>query len=254
MLKRSLAFLLCLFLLFPVLGIAEGGSEELLSEFILHHGDRESKKIAITVDDCYKSAADYIRKDVELCRQYGVKMTFFPLVYTGCLEEKYRELWQSALDCGCEIGTHSYQHVKFGNLSTWGIIDALGKHQEALDRTLGYHYPIRWLRTPGGTIAAGKKSSQAQVMKAIRIYGFTNVVHWDVSYMKDAKGALQRTKNGSILLFHAKKGDYQCLEKLIPMLLQEGYEPVTLSELFGFDPPETGSELYVYDRDMYRNK
>ena len=79
MLKRSLAFLLCLFLLIPVLGIAEGGSEELLSEFILHHGDRESKKIAITVDDCYKSAADYIRKDVDLCRQYGVKMTFFPL-------------------------------------------------------------------------------------------------------------------------------------------------------------------------------
>ena len=254
MLKKCLAALLCACLLIPGLCCAEGGTEDLLAEFVVHHGNRESKKIAITVDDCYKSAADYIRKDVDLCRQYGIKMTFFPLVYTGCLEEKYRDLWQSVLDSGCEIGTHSYQHVKFGNLSTWGIIDALGKHQEALDKTLGYHYPIRWLRTPGGTVAAGKKSSQAQVIKAIRIYGFTNMVHWDVSYMKDAKGALQRTKNGSILLFHAKKGDYACMEKLIPMLLEEGYEPVTLSELFGLEPVETSEELYVYNRDDYRNK
>ena len=254
MLKRCLAVLLCLFLLIPVLCAAEGGNEELLNEFLLHHGDRESRKIAITVDDCYKSAVDYIRKDVELCKQYGITMTFFPLVYTGCLEEKYRDLWQSVLDSGCEIGTHSYQHVKFGNLSTWGILDALGKHQEALDKTLGYHYPIRWLRTPGGTIAAGKASTQAQVTKAIKLFGFDHVVHWDVSYMKDAKGALQRTKNGSILLFHAKNGDYECMEKLIPMLLAEGYEPVTLSELFGFDAPEISDELYVYNRDLYRKK
>ena len=133
MLKRCLAVLLCLFLLIPVLCAAEGGNEELLNEFLLHHGDRESRKIAITVDDCYKSAVDYIRKDVELCKQYGITMTFFPLVYTGCLEEKYRDLWQSVLDSGCEIGSHSYTHYKLGHRDNRGVLWALGMFQQTLD-------------------------------------------------------------------------------------------------------------------------
>ena len=43
------------------------------------------------------------------------------------------------------------------------------------------------------------------------------------------------------------------LEKLIPILQEQGYEMVTLSELFGFDPPETSEELYVYDRKNYED-
>ena len=38
------------------------------------------------------------------------------------------------------------------------------------------------------------------------------------------------------------------------MLLEAGYEPVTVSELFGFDPPQTGPDLYVYDREVYRER
>ena len=34
-------------------------------------------------------------------------------------------------------------------------------------------------------------------------------------------------------------------------LLEAGFEPVTVSELFGFDPPETGGEIYVYDRKNF---
>ena len=33
-----------------------------------------------------------------------------------------------------------------------------------------------------------------------------------------------------------------------------GFEMVTVSELFGFDAPETSDELYVYNKDDYRNK
>ena len=104
-LKKCLALLLCLC---AITGYACAESnEELLQEFVLNHGDRNIKKVAITVDDCYKSATEWIKRDVELCKEQGIVMTFFPLVYTGCLEEKYREMWQSVLDAGCEIGTHT---------------------------------------------------------------------------------------------------------------------------------------------------
>ena len=73
-----------------------------------------------------------------------------------------------------------------------------------------------------------------------------------MSSSNDAEVAITKVKNGSILLFHARQKDYHCLEKLIPMLLEAGYEPVTVSGLFGFDPPERGGEPYVYDPNVFR--
>ena len=250
-LKRILALLLCLCALLPA-AAAEKDEGDPLASFVLHHGDRSSPKIAVTVDDCYKTAKEWIERDVELCKQYGVSMTFFPVVYTGCLEEKYRDLWQSVLDSGCEIGTHTYSHLKMSNRDASGLLSALGRAQEALDRTLGYHYQVRWLRPPYGSVAGGKKLTEQQAIRLIKKYGFEHIVHWDISETKDLKKALKKIQNGSILLFHAKKKDTNFLEKLIPQLQEKGFELVTLSELFGFDPPETGEELYVYDKSKYQ--
>lgn len=251
-LRRMLALLLCLCALTAVFSAAAKGDEDPLAQFVLHHGDRNSKKIAITVDDCYESAVEWILRDAELCREYGIGMTFFPLVYTGCLDEKYRDVWQTVIDSGCEIGTHTTRHVKLGNRDYWTLMAGMGLAQEALDKTLGYHYQIRWLRPPYGSIAKGKHLSEARVKEAIQTYGFDHIVHWDVSETKDLKKALKDIQNGSILLFHSKKKDTLFMEKLIPELLEQGYELVTVSELFGFDPPETSDELYVYDKANYQ--
>ena len=252
MLKRVLALALCLCMLIPF-ACAEDSSEDVLKDFVLRHGDRNSNKIAITVDDCYKNRREWITYNAELCRKYGVAMTFFPLVYTGCLEEQYRDIWLDVLDSGCEIGTHTNRHVKLGNRDYWSIVSGLGKAQEALDQTLGFHYEVRWLRPPYGTLK-GKKISEAQVTKAVKRYGFDHIVHWDVSETKDLQKALKKIQNGSILLFHAQKKDSLFLEKLIPELQARGFEMVTLSEMFGFDPPERSDELYVYNRADYENK
>ena len=70
----------------------------------------------------------------------------------------------------------------------------------------------------------------------------------------NAEKAFPKVRNGSILLYHARKRDYTCLTELIPRLLEAGFEPVTVSELFGFDPPEQGGKPYVYNLDDYRKK
>ena len=69
-----------------------------------------------------------------------------------------------------------------------------------------------------------------------------------------ARKAAEKVQNGSILLYHARKKDYECLAELIPMLLDAGYEPVTVSELFGYPMPETGGELYTFDKELYLQK
>ena len=71
---------------------------------------------------------------------------------------------------------------------------------------------------------------------------------------EDLQKALKKIQNGSILLFHAQKKDSLFLDKLIPELQARGFEMVTLSEMFGFDPPERSDELYVYNRADYENK
>ena len=250
MLKRVLALILCLCALVSFAWAEETG----LETFAVKHGSRESKKVAITVDDCYKTATEWIAADVELCKQYGIHMTFFPIVKTGCLEEKYRNLWQSVLDAGCEIGCHGYQHLRLGSFDYWTLVKRLGRWQEELDKTLGYHYQTRWLRPPYGSIDGGKKLNDKQVISALKRYGFDHYVHWEVSETKNMEKALEDIQPGSILLFHSKKKDTRFLEQLIPVLQEQGYEMVTLSELFGFDPPETSEELYVYDRKNYEDK
>ena len=247
--KRVLALILCLCALVSFAWAEETG----LETFAVKHGSRESKKVAITVDDCYKTATEWIAADVELCKQYGIHMTFFPIVKTGCLEEKYRNLWQSVLDAGCEIGCHGYQHLRLGSFDYWTLVKRLGRWQEELDKTLGYHYQTRWLRPPYGSIDGGKKLNDKQVTSALKRYGFDHYVHWEVSETKNMEKALEDIQPGSILLFHSKKKDTRFLEQLIPVLQEQGYEMVTLSELFGFDPPETSEELYVYDRKNYED-
>ena len=249
--KKILALALCLCTLVSFAG-AEGDSN-LLESFTLKHGSRETRKVAFTIDDCYKTRVKFIEEDVELCRKYGIRMTFFPIVKGGCLSEEYRDVWQSVLDAGCEIGSHSYQHLYFRSFDYWTLIGRLGKWQEALDKTLGYHYQTRWLRPPYGNIQGGKKITEKQIVSAIRRYGYDHIIYWEVSETH-VENALKKIQNGSILLFHTNNKDTKCMDKLIPLLQEQGYEIVTISELFGFDPPETSEELYVYNREDYEDK
>lgn len=271
-LRKILALLLCLCVLLP---LAAAGEEELpegepegetaetgaadgedyMADFTLTHGSRESNMIAITVDDCWSSSTKHLNRIIDLCEQYGVPVTFFALDKSGCLTPKYRDMWQRALDAGCEIGCHYYNHVFMGSRDNWTIIRMLGKWQEDLDKTLGYHYQTRWLRPPYGNIEdqhLSKRSTQ-RMTKVIKIFGFDHIVRWDVSDTV-ASDALEHVQNGSILLFHGKHKDVNCLEELIPALIGKGYRLVTVSELFGYPPPETSDVLYEYHKEDYEGR
>ena len=245
-LPRLLSAALCLALLAGMAGSAAGeATADLLKEFRLLHGSRDSKRIAITMDDVYER--EWVWKSVELCRQYGVRMTFFPIGL--CLKEEDREGWLDVLSAGCEIGSHSYNHEMFRDIAAYVAWGRLGRFQEALDRTLGVHYPVRWFRPPFGSITNKQKKS-AGMYTAITRFGYDHILLWDVSETNPDK-AIAKVRNGSILLYHARQKDYECLVKLIPALLEAGFEPVTVSELFGMEPPAAGGELYVYNSHDY---
>ncbi len=65
----------------------------------------------------------------------------------------------------------------------------------------------------------------------------------------DASQALYDVQNGSILLYHARSKDIRCLKELIPRLLEQGYECVTVSELLGFDAVVPSEGTYIYEEE-----
>ena len=213
---------------------------------VCYRCNTDRKVVAITIDDCFDMT--HMAEALDLCEKYGIVVTFFPLGET--LKEADRELWLRAIDLGCEIGSHTNRHYDLGKSRATTIIDSCGLFQEKLDKALGFHYKVNSLRPPFGNLK-NSSGSIIDARRALMLYGFDHVVNWDVSQTDPAK-AIKNVRNGSILLYHTRARDIQCIETLIPQLQEKGFEMVTVSELLEFGPIETSDELYVYNKhDFY---
>ena len=229
--RRVLSVLLLLaMLLSPALGSAGTTVPE---GFTVFHGDRDVPQIALSVDDCY--SREHVTEILDLCEEYNIPVTFF--VVGKALKTADQDLWQRALDLGCEIGNHTWAHSSLPTLNREKVKKTLTRTQEQLDKVLGYHYPMQLMRPPYGNLSSKKgKKSDMWVVESIYKAGYVHAVRWDVD-TTDAKKALKNTQNGSILLFHANAKDVRCLTKLIPNLLDKGFECLTLSTLLGLEDP-----------------
>ncbi len=225
-----------LLILFLCLTLLSAHAED--APFAVRHGDRESPRIAITVDDCYDIT--HVQSVIDLCEEYGIVVTFFPI--GKALKYADAPVWQEAVSIGCEIGNHTWGHKRMTNLTDHEVRFALLRTQQKVDALIGCHYPMQVMRPPLG------KLDKPGIREVIADTGYLRAVLWDVS-QTDAKKALKETENGSILLFHGRKKDVECLRALLPQLLEKGYEPVTVSELLGLPEIVPGGEMYVYKKD-----
>ena len=143
------------------------------------------------------------------------------------------------LDAGCEIGNHTWSHLMLPGRPHSTIVKQLTNTQSRLDEVLGYHYPMQVMRPPYGSLAVTPgRLSDHDVVDAVRAAGYQHAIKWDVS-QTDPALAIEDVQNGSILLYHTNHKDIECLKVLIPQLLEQGYQPVTVSELLGLPPVET---------------
>lgn len=218
--RRFLSLLCCFCLIAPA-------ALALPENYVVRNGDRSVPKIAITVDDGW--SVDMIRAIHELSVKYDFPITWFMVGYNFNHEDK--ALWEEILAHGSEIGNHTWKHSKLLSFSSSNAEVQVRLCQERVDEVLGYHYPLRLLRPPYG----GYKNSEKNFLNVFYSKGVEKVVLWDVS-QTDPQKAFKETQNGSILLYHTLKKDLECLEVLVPMLQEAGYELVTVSELLGMEP------------------
>ena len=218
--RRLLSFLLVVLFLFslPLSVQAKSG---------FSHGGRNSKKIALSFDDGPHPV--FTPKILALLARYNVKATFFMI---GVNVTQYPQIARSVYAAGHEIGNHTYTHPHMKEISTATLKEEILKTEEALCAN-GIPKP-HLFRPPEGF----RSSEQA---KMIDEEGYQMVI-WSLD-THDWQGkppgeivsvVLNGIQGGDVLLFHdfaSKKNTITALERLIPELLKDGYEFVTVSEL-----------------------
>ena len=192
--------------------------------FTLYHGDRSQKRLCITIDDLAQT--DMVQAIFELGQELNVPMTFFVLGYV--LEEKDADLWRAIAESNCEIGNHTYNHVDLTTAGRTATVNTLTRTQNRLNEVLGYDYAMRVMRPPFGKVYVS--GSTSIVASNVDAAGYEHMVMWDIS-QTDPEKCLKDVQNGSILLFHSIPKDLRCLEEILPKLIEEGYEFVTVSEM-----------------------
>ncbi len=198
----------------------------------LWRGPKSRRALALTFDDGpSESTLDLL----SLLHTYRVRATFFML---GHHARRLPRLVRRCVEEGHEIGNHSDRHHGLWLRSPQFVRDEVARAQESLARIAGA--PPRLFRAPYGVRWFGLQG-------VLREFGLRHV-SWTVlarDYSLDSDSIVAhvapRTSPGSILCFHDGRElrhspditpTLAALERLLPRWLDEGYEFLTVSEMF----------------------
>lgn len=190
--------------------------------------DPNKPMVALTFDDGpYSKVTDRL---LDLLDQYNAKATFFVV---GNRVSTYADSLKRAVDSGHEIGIHTWEHAYLTGLDEAGIMRQIDLTQQALQETAGYTSSV--IRPPGG-----KFNDFVSEVGAKHGYYFAN---WSVD-TEDWKSrnadsvyqqCMSQVRNGSIILSHdLYPTTADAMERIIPELIEQGYQLVTVSELLSF--------------------
>lgn len=203
--------------------------------------DPNAKMIAITFDDGPYPKVE--AKILELFEQYNGRATFF------CLGERIAHTYPDSPAllhaAGHEVASHTYSHeVNFATASNKDIWSEVNRTNLLIANATGY--APDYVRFPGGSV--GKRALNVPM-----IVTNWNIDSIDYKYKKDANGPeliYKRVLNymdvadGAIVLMHSLyQNTYESVKMYVEYLTEEGYELVTLSELFYYKgvTPEFGA-------------
>jgi peptidoglycan/xylan/chitin deacetylase (PgdA/CDA1 family) len=203
--------------------------------------DPDAPVIALTFDDGPNTTIT--PRVLDKLEEYGIVASFF-LIGNNITDDS-AEVAKRAYYMGCEIDSHSYTHSYMNQMSAEDIKSEMSDTAEKIFAITG-EYPA-FFRPP--YIAVNDVMRESIDLPFISGYGAND---WDNSVTAEQRSdmVLSQAKDGAIILLHDMEGNYQTVEALdtiIPSLLEEGYQFVTVSQLFeakGITPRT--DELIVY--------
>ena len=188
--------------------------------------ETEKKYIALTFDDGPNTTttADIL----DLLEEFGVKASFF--VIGQNINSGSGKVMKRAHDMGCEINSHSYTHSYMDKMEAEDIAEEMEKTAELIYEYTG-EYP-KFFRPP--YIAVNSTLYESVDIPFICGIG-CNDWNQKIPAAKRVQVIERSCDDGDIILLHDSAGNDQTVEALkeiIPFYLEQGYEFVTVTELF----------------------
>ncbi len=187
----------------------------------INYIDISKPMVALTFDD---GPSIYTDEILETLKKYNSNASFFVL---GNKVDAHSSTIIKMYQNGNEIGNHSYNHRWLTKLSKTEQIEQINKTQELIKKYTSFT-PI-YLRPTYGS-----------VNNSLRDNINLDIILWNID-TKDWKNknvntivnnALKDVKDGSIILMHdTYKRTSEAVKIIVPKLIENGYQLVTISEL-----------------------
>ena len=184
--------------------------------------DPKKPAVALTYDDGPHPTVTHDILDV--LEKYNAKATFFVV---GSRINAYKDCIIREAQLGCEIANHTYNHTTLSSASNEKIASEIARTNNLVKSLTGKSPVI--VRSPGGSINSRSAAATG-----------CPIVHWSVDTLdwqsRNAASVIASVKNntrdGSIVLMHDLYGSTAtATETIVPWLISQGYQLVTVSEL-----------------------
>lgn len=198
------------------------------------------KKIALTFDD--GPNANTIRM-LDILEKNNAKATFF---VCGWRIEYNEHILKRMADEGNDIGGHSWDHSDLTDMKRKEVRKQIKDTNDAIYEASGYTSHI--MRMPYGAWNDTVKS-EAKKLDLSLIHWSDDTEDWkSKNPNKIYKWIMKNAEEGDIVLSHdLYDATVEAMEKVIPALIEKGYELVTVTDLLTSDGGEMNpGEVYFY--------
>ncbi|RUR73378.1 polysaccharide deacetylase family protein [Chlorogloeopsis fritschii PCC 9212] len=198
----------------------------------LWEGDRNSKFIALSFDD--GPHPQYTPQLLKVLDRYNITANFF---WLGACVNRSPEIAKDICDRGHWIGLHGYDHRNFPMLAPNELKQSLEKTQVAIYQACNLQpQQVRDVRPPNGLFTP-------KTLNFLQQWDYRTVM-WSVvpedwvrpGVANVVQRVLKDIKNGSIVVLHdgicGGEDVAEITQVLIPLLLQRGYQFVTIDTLW----------------------
>ncbi len=196
--------------------------------------------VALTYDDGPHPV--HTTRILDTLAKYQVPATFFDL---GQQIERYPEILVREVKEGHEIGNHSYKHDNFRYFTEAQILEDLRVTNQIFMNVIGYEPNI--FRPPYGSMSDLSNA----VMPLATIYWSVDTRDWESRNTQAIIEQVLKHSNldGQVILMHGiYETSAEATEYIVPYLLEQGYQLVTISELleYRYGKPPMEGDLYGY--------
>lgn len=220
-----------------------------INEKDLHIGDINPNKpmVALSFDD--GPAFDYegensTERILDVLEKYNARATFF--MVGERVNDETKRLLQREIELGCELGNHTYNHTHYGENVTASDISKASKR---IKKYCGKSPTI--FRCPGGNLTSDIRNECKKEGMPLAYWSIDTDDWRSKDAKKIYKNVISQAYDGAIILMHdIYPSTADAVEKIVPKLIEKGYQIVTVTEMIEAktgNPPKAGQQYIDYE-------